>query len=51
MMAKKMQNTDSEEEVREAFRVFDRYSGYREVGQGWWDHMIRAESEKGLQYG
>ncbi len=23
MMAKKMQNTDSEEEIREAFRVFD----------------------------
>ena len=24
MMAKKMENTDSEEEIREAFRVFDR---------------------------
>ncbi len=34
MMAKKMQNTDSEEEVREAFRVFDRYSGTLKVGVG-----------------
>lgn len=24
MMAKKMENTDSEEEIREAFRVFDK---------------------------
>ena len=29
MMAKKMENTDSEDEVREAFRVFDKGSnGY-----------------------
>lgn len=27
MMARKMKDTDSEEEIREAFRVFDKVSG------------------------
>jgi len=32
MMAKKMKETDSEEELREAFRVFDKDgNGYTEV--------------------
>lgn len=28
MMARKMKDTDSEEEIREAFRVFDKVSVY-----------------------
>jgi len=33
MMAKKIQNTDSEEEIREAFRVFDRQKSGHISGQ------------------
>lgn len=29
MMARKMKDTDSEEEIREAFRVFDKVSKYQ----------------------
>lgn len=31
MMARKMKDTDSEEEIREAFRVFDKVSVYPEL--------------------
>lgn len=31
MMARKMKDTDSEEEIREAFRVFDKVSTCREL--------------------
>lgn len=31
MMARKMKDTDSEEEIREAFRVFDKVSAFYDV--------------------
>lgn len=31
MMARKMKDTDSEEEIREAFRVFDKVSASHEI--------------------
>lgn len=34
MMARKMKDTDSEEEIREAFRVFDKVTPYFVWGEG-----------------
>lgn len=42
MMARKMKDTDSEEEIREAFRVFDKVSSLSLRGAG-----IPAESRTG----
>uniref|UniRef100_A0A5F9CE62 EF-hand domain-containing protein n=1 Tax=Oryctolagus cuniculus TaxID=9986 RepID=A0A5F9CE62_RABIT len=47
MMARKMKDTDSEEEIREAFRVFDKVGRAAAARQGgpwlcsWVDEMIR----------
>lgn len=40
MMARKMKDTDSEEEIREAFRVFDKVSA--EKRPLWEDHFFAS---------
>lgn len=35
MMARKMKDTDSEEEIREAFRVFDKVNKVKVLRAGW----------------
>ena len=42
MMARKMKDTDSEEEIREAFRVFDKDgNGFISAAELRWDTMGR----------
>lgn len=43
MMARKMKDTDSEEEIREAFRVFDKVSAEK---RALWEDDFFASMEK-----
>uniref|UniRef100_A0AAX7TD44 Calmodulin 1b n=1 Tax=Astatotilapia calliptera TaxID=8154 RepID=A0AAX7TD44_ASTCA len=42
MMARKMKDTDSEEEIREAFRVFDKVNKLLRGLNGIWMHVVCA---------
>ncbi|XP_019407950.1 PREDICTED: calmodulin isoform X2 [Crocodylus porosus] len=52
MMARKMKDTDSEEEIREAFRVFDKEWQYNYLcpGEVWIDCLEEAFSTKVLPF-
>jgi len=51
MMAKKINSTDSEEEIREAFRVFDRQKTGHISGHELTSHWGQTEVTRGWQRG